>query len=65
MTDDVVVVGWAHPSTNSRAWAKAGQYNIKPAGFALVGVSPTSEDGAYTERPVRMPEETRPAALSR
>ncbi len=68
MTDDVVVVvrlGRTHINKLTRLGELLGQYNIKPAGFALVGVSPTSEYGYYTERPVRMPEETRPAALSR
>ena len=68
MTDDVVVVvrlGRTHINKLTRLGELLGQYNIKPAGFALVGVSPTSEYGYYTERPVRMPEETRPTALSR
>jgi capsular exopolysaccharide synthesis family protein len=68
MTDDVVVVvrlGRTHINKLTRLGELLGQYGIKPAGFALVGVSPTSEYGYYTERPVRMPEETRPTALSR
>ncbi len=68
MTDDVVVVvrlGRTHINKLTRLGELLGQYNIRPAGFALVGVSPTSEYGYYTERPVRMPEETRPTALSR
>ncbi|HZO60965.1 MAG TPA: AAA family ATPase [Solirubrobacterales bacterium] len=68
MTDDVVVVvrlGRTHIHKLTRLGELLGQYSIKPAGFALVGVSPTAEYGYYTERPVRMPEETRPTALSR
>jgi len=68
MTDDVVVVvrlGRTHIHKLTRLGELLGQYNIRPAGFALVGVSPTAEYGYYTERPVRMPEETRPTALTR
>jgi capsular exopolysaccharide synthesis family protein len=68
MTDDVVVVvrlGRTHINKLTRLGELLGQYSIRPAGFALVGVSPTAEYGYYTERPVRMPEETRPTALSR
>jgi capsular exopolysaccharide synthesis family protein len=68
MTDDVVMVvrlGRTHINKLTRLGELLGQYNIRPAGFALVGVSPAAEYGYYTERPVRMPEETRPTALTR
>ena len=59
-------LGRTHINKLTRLGELLGQYSIKPAGFALVGVSPTSEYGYYTERPVRMPEEpqARPTALS-
>ena len=44
MTDDVVVVvrlGRTHINKLTRLGELLGQYSIRPAGFALVGVSPT------------------------
>ncbi len=68
--DDVLIVArLGHTRFNKLAGLAEllGQNDIRPAGFALVGVSPTAEYGYYTERPVRMPEEpqARPTALTR
>jgi hypothetical protein len=67
MTDDVVIVvrlGRTHINKLQRLGEILAQYHIRPAGFAVVGVSPTTEYGYYTERPVRTSDERRPV-LSR
>ena len=68
MTDDVVIVcrlGRTHINRLQRLGEILAQYNIRPAGFAVVGVSPTAEYGYYTERPVRLSEEPRTPVLTR
>jgi tyrosine-protein kinase len=68
MTDDVVMVvrlGRTHLNKLTRLGEILAQYGIRPAGFAVVGVSPTTEYGYYTERPVRMSDERRTPVLSR
>ena len=68
MTDDVVIVcrlGRTHINKLQRLGEILAQYNIRPAGFAVVGVSPTAEYGYYTERPVKLSEERRTAVLTR
>lgn len=68
MTDDVVIVvrlGRTHINKLQRLGEILAQYNIRPAGFAVVGVSPTTEYGYYTERPVRLSEERRTPVLTR
>jgi tyrosine-protein kinase len=68
MTDDVVIVarlGRTHLNKLTRLGEILGQYGIRPAGFAVVGVSPMTEYGYYTERPVRIPDERRTPVLSR
>ena len=63
MTDDVVIVvrlGRTHINKLQRLGEILAQYHIRPAGFAVVGVSPTTEYGYYTERPVRATDERRP-----
>ena len=68
MTDDVVIVcrlGRTHINKLQRLGEILAQYNIRPAGFAVVGVSPTAEYGYYTERPVRLNEERRTPVLTR
>jgi Mrp family chromosome partitioning ATPase len=63
MTDDVVIVtrlGRTHINKLQRLGEILAQYNIRPAGFAVVGVSPTTEYGYYTERPVRLNEDRTP-----
>jgi polysaccharide biosynthesis transport protein len=68
MTDDVVIVvrlGRTHLHKLTRLGEILAQYGIRPAGFAVVGVSPTTEYGYYTERPVRMSDERRTPVLSR
>jgi Mrp family chromosome partitioning ATPase len=61
MTDDLVIVvrlGRTQTTRLRRLGELLAQYRIKPAGFALVGVSPTSEYGYYTtERPMTISEE--------
>ena len=45
MTDDVLIVvrlGRTHINKLTRLGELLGQYRIRPVGFALVGVSPTS-----------------------
>jgi Mrp family chromosome partitioning ATPase/capsular polysaccharide biosynthesis protein len=67
MTDDVVIVvrlGRTHINKLQRLGEILAQYRIRPAGFAVVGVSPTTEYGYYTDRPVRVSDERRPV-LSR
>jgi Mrp family chromosome partitioning ATPase len=68
MTDDVVIVarlGRTHLNRLNRLGEILAQHGIRPAGFALVGVSPTSEYGYYTtERPVKLRDDSREAALS-
>ena len=63
MTDDLVIVvrlGRTQTTRLRRLGELLAQYQIKPAGFALVGVSPTSEYGYYTtERPMTISEERR------
>jgi receptor protein-tyrosine kinase len=65
MTDDVLLVvrlGRTDKNKLRRLGELLAQYRIKPAGFALVGVSPTSEYGYYTtERPVSLSSEERRA----
>ena len=62
MTDDLVIVvrlGRTQTTRLRRLGELLAQYRIKPAGFALVGVSPTSEYGYYTtERPMTISEES-------
>jgi Mrp family chromosome partitioning ATPase/capsular polysaccharide biosynthesis protein len=68
MTDDVVIVvrlGRTHINKLQRLGEILAQYNIRPAGFAVVGVSPTTEYGYYTERPVRLSDEHRTPVLTR
>ncbi len=68
MTDDVVIVvrlGRTHINKLQRLGEILAQYNIRPAGFAVVGVSPTTEYGYYTERPVRLSDERRTPVLTR
>jgi Mrp family chromosome partitioning ATPase/capsular polysaccharide biosynthesis protein len=68
MTDEVVIVtrlGRTHLNKLTRLGEILGQYGVRPAGFALVGVSPTTEYGYYTERPSRMSDERRAPVLSR
>jgi Mrp family chromosome partitioning ATPase/capsular polysaccharide biosynthesis protein len=68
MTDDVVIVtrlGRTHISRLQRLGEILAQYHVRPAGFAVVGVSPTTEYGYYTERPVRLSEEKRTPVLTR
>jgi Mrp family chromosome partitioning ATPase/capsular polysaccharide biosynthesis protein len=68
MTDDVVIVvrlGRTHINKLQRLGEILAQYNIRPAGFAVVGVSPTTEYGYYTERPVRLSDEPRTPVLTR
>jgi Mrp family chromosome partitioning ATPase/capsular polysaccharide biosynthesis protein len=68
MTDDVVMVvrlGRTHLNKLTRLGEILAQYGIRPAGFAVVGVSPTTEYGYYTERPVRMTDERKTPVLSR
>jgi receptor protein-tyrosine kinase len=68
MTDDVVIVtrlGRTHINKLQRLGEILAQYSIRPAGFAVVGVSPTTEYGYYTERPVRLSEERRAPVLTR
>jgi Mrp family chromosome partitioning ATPase/LPS O-antigen subunit length determinant protein (WzzB/FepE family) len=63
MTDDVVLVvrlGRTHLNKLTRLGEILARYGIRPAGFAVVGVSPTTEYGYYTERPVRASDERRP-----
>ena len=67
MTDDVVIVvrlGRTHINKLQRLGEILAQYHIRPAGFAVVGVSPTAEYGYYTDRPVHVSDERRPV-LSR
>jgi Mrp family chromosome partitioning ATPase len=63
MTDDLVIVvrlGRTQTTRLRRLGELLAQYKIKPAGFALVGVSPTSEYGYYTtERPMTISDEPR------
>ena len=66
MTDEVVIVarlGRTHLNKLTRLGEILGQYGVRPAGFALVGVSPTTEYGYYTERPVRTSDEPRRAPV--
>jgi Mrp family chromosome partitioning ATPase/capsular polysaccharide biosynthesis protein len=66
MTDEVVIVtrlGRTHLNKLTRLGEILGQYGVRPAGFALVGVSPTTEYGYYTERPVRISDEQRRAPV--
>jgi Mrp family chromosome partitioning ATPase len=68
MTDDVVLVvrlGRTHLNKLTRLGEILARYGIRPAGFAVVGVSPTTEYGYYTERPVRTADERRTPVLSR
>jgi tyrosine-protein kinase len=68
MTDDVVIVcrlGRTHISKLQRLGEILAQYNVRPAGFAVVGVSPTTEYGYYTERPVRPSDERKTPVLTR
>jgi receptor protein-tyrosine kinase len=68
MTDDVVIVcrlGRTHISRLQRLGEILAQYHVRPAGFAVVGVSPTTEYGYYTERPVRLSDEKRTPVLTR
>jgi Mrp family chromosome partitioning ATPase/capsular polysaccharide biosynthesis protein len=68
MTDDVVIVcrlGRTHINKLQRLGEILAQYNIRPAGFAVVGVSPTTEYGYYTERPVRLSDERKTPVLTR
>jgi len=68
MTDEVVIVtrlGRTHLNKLTRLGEILAQYGVRPAGFAVVGVSPTTEYGYYTERPVRMSDERRAPVLSR
>jgi Mrp family chromosome partitioning ATPase/capsular polysaccharide biosynthesis protein len=66
MTDDVVIVvrlGRTHLNKLTRLGEILAQYGIRPAGFAVVGVSPTAEYGYYTERPMRASDEQRRAPV--
>ena len=69
MTDDLVIVvrlGRTQTTRLRRLGELLAQYRIKPAGFALVGVSPTSEYGYYTtERPMTISEEAPPGDRGR
>jgi len=68
MTDDVVIVcrlGRTHISKLQRLGEILAQYHVRPAGFAVVGVSPTTEYGYYTERPVRLSDERKTPVLTR
>ena len=68
MTDDVVIVtrlGRTHLNKLTRLGEILAQYGIRPAGFAVVGVSPSTEYGYYTERPVRTADEPRTPVLTR
>jgi tyrosine-protein kinase len=68
MTDDVVIVcrlGRTHISKLQRLGEILAQYHVRPAGFAVVGVSPTTEYGYYTERPVRLSDERKAPVLTR
>jgi Mrp family chromosome partitioning ATPase len=68
MTDDVVIVtrlGRTHINKLQRLGEILAQYNIRPAGFAVVGVSQSAEYGYYTERPTRLSDERRMPVLTR